>query len=783
MPWQDEEDDMAAQFMRDYENMVDRITGISSLQRGAQANMTATGVMHQASTLTLAMLEEAVRSLEQMNVPPAPRYMIVGGDFPNFDLDLASNRSNQVWMPRHALESLYQRPISLREAYLTKPEQNLEEPKMRSNINDAVRELEHNLADLYINHDADRQLRGENYNDSWSQATKNINAQWYYEDANIVRQYWGTANGYVYSIMIDLFDRETLWKTQNQRVERHRAERERENYLRRKASDRLRARLADPKRYRPYGTPGSHLNAERQALAELIRTTLRTGMAHPASFNEMDLTDQNLNAFYNNLMEWSVVFREWSGLHTSAWYVSISDNIGRLLRDLPTMRSYSNGFVNKLFDYADCAYNGCRTPEGNYWEKVAWHAESWFTQSKHYQAHALHVSTSNPSLLAYHQNGAKMMRNIQTQIKPGRYLQQFFADVLSEKDIHYWAERQMAQQSESELKFVPNTDPDGWVWVYEHPHGFSSCMQWDHPSRYMDSRLAPDTPYHPVRAYCHPENNLALAYLGADYKENPDGKVYARAIVNTARKTWVRVYGDGRIEHQLKKAGYTYDSSDTLKGQKLQRIELPWGGYAMPYLDGGATQVDIYSTYFKVVYDGKYDAQNSEGMIDSDAGKTCPCCGGRFSEDEDFTYVECRGESICDGCLNDDYTYAYGRRYQDYFPSEECVRCETDGEYYLYDYANDHSVYECPIRERWYHIDDMVLATCGEYEDQYVSEDYAYTLPDGETCAIERYENNFDELLAEHGGDTEDDESDDDSETDEFPCAPVVSAEPEQAVA
>lgn len=89
------------------------------------------------------------------------------------------------------------------------------------------------------------------------------------------------------------------------------------------------------------------------------------------------------------------------------------------------------------------------------------------------------------------------------------------------------------------------------------------------------------------------------------------------------------------------------------------------------------------------------------------------------------------------------------------------------------EYASNHDVYECEISNNWYHLDDLATPTCGDYEDYRIHVDYLYELPDGETCAGPRYEDDFDELLAEHGGEEDDDESD--TEPEEFPCAPVIT--------
>lgn len=644
---------------------------------------------------------------------------------------------------------------------------------MNSLLERQTRELEHNLADLYINNNCDRLFRQANIDSPYESSTDNVLSECW-TDNNGNRLYWSDdASVNSYSIVIDFHDRNEQRYTQKQRNYRCNDWHRRRQTLRQCAQDALLRALCDTRNARRVALKGSSLYAERQNLNATIKSLLKR-LPHPASIDPAVQRPQ----FYNNLFTWYEeltlqmgCYRYYSIMHTLS-SLSVSKN------DL-TVPATSD-FTTALYDFTDCAYRGYLNKYGQRWEKVVWHNESWFTNSKCYTTHALHASTAAPSLLAYTSCGDKLMRNIQTQTKPGRYLRQFFSDILSEKDIRYWAERQQSYVESSELKLVPNTDPDGWVWVYEHPSGFSSCMQYDHSSRYLDNRLGPDTPYHPVRVYCHPDNHLALAYLGDDYKQFPQGRVYARAIVNTERKTWVRIYGDSRIQHHLERAGYSYDSGDTLKNEKLQKIDLPWGGYAMPYLDGSCITVDEHCDYFKVLYDGEYDAQNSSGMMDS-SGTTCPCCGDTVDDEDDLTYVEHRGESICQSCLDDRYRYAYGRRgCRDYYPEDDCVQCESDHEWYVADYASDNDVYECEISGNYYIIDDLSVPDCGDFEGQYVHCDYIHELPDGETCCIERYEDDFDELVAAHSDEDEEEETPDEEGTEDFPCAPVISAtEPE----
>jgi len=595
---------------------------------------------------------------------------------------------------------------------------------MRSSINAEITELKHNLADLYIGHDAERQLMGGYYDGSYRRSS-NFNGNY---PTNTL-DYDNDAGYYCYfldahvsntrrSEFFTRYNNYTQWKKQYA-------------FKRENASRSLRNKLRDTTPYRHHGLKGSWLYATRQNLNAAVKSAIKEyGNPH-----KMDSGPQQNNAVANIL----------ATAHRCA-----NGDLHNLHNRLP------NGAVV----FSSIAGGWTKVDYGT-WQKPVFANEQWFVDSKYYWLHCCHVSTDDPMMLAYTQSGDKAVRDIQTRVRPGRYLQQFFSDVLSEKDIRYWAERQQSMADNSDLHFVPNTDPDGWEWVYEHASGFTSCMQYDHPaSRYLAHGLSGDN--HPVRVYCHPKNDLALAYLG-DKQHSDSGRVYARAIVNQDTKTWVRLYGDSRIQHALTAKGYSYGGD--LSGQRLRCVDNPVGsGYLMPYLDGDTTSVsqhydhDAGEDYFLVDEDGEYDAQNSNGIMDGEPETTCPRCGDRCDED-DMTYVEHRGESICRDCLNDGYTYAYGRRGQDYYPNDDVIYCETDGEHYVADYAADyHDIHECPIRYRWYHVDDMVAITVGECEGEYVYHKEARELPDGEWCTRDEY----DDLLEEHT--PQDDDEDDETE-------------------
>ncbi len=158
--------------------------------------------------------------------------------------------------------------------------------------------------------------------------------------------------------------------------------------------------------------------------------------------------------------------------------------------------------------------NEVQDQEGSGWKRVCWTSRTWF---KPKPWHYVHQSTQDPNQIAYYPTIRHLIEGREVRTRPGRYLQQHFADVLSEKDIRNEANAQAFYAAPVQLNFVDNDDPDGWEWVYEHGHGFTSCMVYNRDSRYLSGGLCGEN--HPVRIYARPGNGLRLAWLGNGYKQ------------------------------------------------------------------------------------------------------------------------------------------------------------------------------------------------------------------------------------------------------------------------
>ncbi len=310
-----------------------------------------------------------------------------------------------------------------------------------------------------------------------------------------------------------------------------------------------------------------------------------------------------------------------------------------------------------------------------------WVGHDWY---EHIRPRLPHVSVVDGGQVAYYQTFAKLVAGVTTRIRPGRFLQKFLGDKLSEDAIRKAAEEFSravdSENSKNIVRWIEDDDPDGWEWAYEHGHGFQSCMTYGRGDRYLDYRCC--GPNHPVRIYAHEGNGLQLAYIG-DPPKTPGGRVYARAIVHDRR--YVRVYGDSRLAGLLEDMGIYGDA--TLGGVRVTRRMLK-NMFVVPYLDDG-DGFDDHGDYLRIVdRDAEIPGDHSNGLAEPGGPSTVTCenCGADVDEDEthyssyeqtgycvhcedDFvgavTYVTRSGDYNYDTVLERDTVFVGGTRFVD----------------------------------------------------------------------------------------------------------------------
>jgi len=239
--------------------------------------------------------------------------------------------------------------------------------------------------------------------------------------------------------------------------------------------------------------------------------------------------------------------------------------------------------------------------------------------------HYVHMSLENPMLVAYTRNANKGEQDLQTTMKPGRYLAQFYPSLAA----HTVRDLQSGILRDAELKFAVTADEIENIYV----RGPSSCMS--HAASHFDG------PCHPVRVYGN--SDIQLAYV-----TGKDDHPTARSLVWPEKKYHSRIYGDEcLLAHLLGAAGYERHS---LKGARIRRI--PGDGddednIVLPYLDDANSYDIIDESWLRI--GGDHQASTTNGLAYADDEVACDSCSEYVTE-----VFDVGREQWCDHCRDND---------------------------------------------------------------------------------------------------------------------------------
>lgn len=302
-----------------------------------------------------------------------------------------------------------------------------------------------------------------------------------------------------------------------------------------------------------------------------------------------------------------------------------------------------------------------------------------------YQAipdHFAHVAMSNGAMVAYTQNVEKGERDIQTLMRPGRYFQKYYSDVLSPDEIN-----DLAKKIDNSMTLRFATTGEEVVEVYQN--GPRSCMRYPnvHHSWYYGH-------IHPCSVYGD-ESDLILAYLGNGEPGQPGFRATARALIDKRSNTYMRVYGDEtRIRDCLREAGFK--PTDTFESARIKRIEDDHGnGYIMPYIDGEADYCRFDGNMFVIGEYGEIRAQSICGTTEEEDRNFC-----EYHEEytnENLVYIRNLNQYWSQSAADNHAFYCHG--YGDHFSDDECA-FDVDGETYSESYCSDHFDW-CEYNERY----------------------------------------------------------------------------------
>jgi hypothetical protein len=350
-----------------------------------------------------------------------------------------------------------------------------------------------------------------------------------------------------------------------------------------------------------------------------------------------------------------------------------------------------------------------------------------------------HQAQGNPNNVAFIMNEADLLRDKQTSMKVGKFLNKHVNkllkasgyDLLTEPQIAKLANIWRSQVNDApELHFAEQTRK-AIATIYEN--GPSSCMAHDRDDYETEG-------VHPTEVYA--TEDIKLAYI------KRDNRIVARALINLISNKYTRIYGDvDNMSNVLQAAGYF---AGDLTGCRLLKLITNSGQPIMPYLDGNRAIYDHSSDYWVVgnvdsAQCYEFEAEQTNGLGE-DSGERCHCCENHYDE-YDMVYVEDSGELLCQDCLSDHYIYSeYDDRYVAHDDAVEVVGhgymsqsnnyiVECNGSYYLEDEASEHDIVE--IDGDYYHINDCVYS---EYHEDWLVADDAIYCPENDDHVAVGYE-------------------------------------------
>jgi hypothetical protein len=402
------------------------------------------------------------------------------------------------------------------------------------------------------------------------------------------------------------------------------------------------------------------------------------------------------------------------------------------------LKTYPDSTRYTIIEKSDdewCLREGWRFEDREY-TKPVWYKEPWYNKRKYVIKTFDHVDRSLKSdYIYYTENEKKGQKDVQSSIKPGKFLQRYFSDILSPEQIQYWANvHRETYGTGQELKWART--PEEIEHVYSMESGFDSCMQVLSHEWHEDIG-------HPTRVYG--AGDLAIAYVAGG------SVLLARALVWPEKKKVGRVYGDAALLRRLlKDAGIPTNSNnesyDFMEGARILKVSLDNGlgtvrrkvphykallnnGYNdIPELDAIYTEPDVVSPYIdgnsnalaplddKHLVITKHTSPNAKYLASNQDGYAhvvgrCPVCEGlkrwpnRFVKEFDLVGQPIFDE-VCDECTNK-IAFMCTRTHT-YYDMDRFTQIK------LYDYivcfeANKDYIFQSSISSQWFLKDERII--------------------------------------------------------------------------
>lgn len=336
-----------------------------------------------------------------------------------------------------------------------------------------------------------------------------------------------------------------------------------------------------------------------------------------------------------------------------------------------------------------------------------------------------HRSETDPNRLAYTRDERSGEANRQVITTIGKYLHRHFSHAPDDmiRDI-------VAEHSYDGRIYITKDLDEMIHAVIEGP---GSCMSKDFSLKCTDNKRR-----HPYAVY-DPSLGWGMA-VRIDRDDNILGRCLVWEDGDTGDKVFVRSYKrerdacahsgrDEAIDTYLRGLGYELRRAWP-DGTPLQSYTLSAGGFLMPYIDGDTQSVD--EDDFVISCRGNLSCNETSGRVD-DGDSTCECCGRRFNSENEGIWTGVHEDThICGNC-EDDFTYAYSRRGNEYYIHNDDV-IEVGSDSYDVNYLSDNSIVQLANGD-YEHIDNAVWVEsvneyyhCDDYDICYAEDTNQYEM-------------------------------------------------------
>jgi hypothetical protein len=207
------------------------------------------------------------------------------------------------------------------------------------------------------------------------------------------------------------------------------------------------------------------------------------------------------------------------------------------------------------------------------YKPVLWVDETWW---KEIDGHFAHISVKDPTRIAFTPDAIKGKADRQTAMLPGKYLKQFFGNVLDAEQIRDYAMQHNNEFEQNEIKWAKTAEEIEHVYKVG-PDG--SCFKGTN------------------KANLYATEDFAVAYL-----QDEDGRITARAVCAVNRKVYPYAYGDrDRLHDLLRKAGYKLSTNGTdYNGLRLLK-KWHWDGFYTDWYPNRSIKPDPNNPEFLIV--------------------------------------------------------------------------------------------------------------------------------------------------------------------------------------